>query len=249
MTQKSYSYIGKGKVYLRSTSGGGAMPVGNCSELTLGVETNAITQPDYTTPGGGNANEVQRVSDVTLAMTMLELRPENLEIALRGTVAVVSGATVTDERGVAYNGGLVALDFIPDQAVAPVVTQDPDGTPVVATVDVDYEVSSAGIVIIDGGIFSDGDVVGVDYTKDGSSVVEAMTTSGDEYELIFDGLNEAETGKAVVVRVHRVKWSPTSGLGFIGDDFGELPLEGSVLVDSTKVGASISRYFKVSFAD
>jgi hypothetical protein len=80
-------------------------------------------------------------------------------------------------------------------------------------------------------------------------VIEAMTGSGDEYELIFDGLNEAETDKAVIIRVYRVKWSPTSGLGFIGDDFGELPLEGSVLVDSTKVGAGISQYFKATFAD
>lgn len=249
MAQQTYSYLGKGKVYLRPISGGGAMPIGNASALTLGVETNSITQPDYTEAGGGNANEIQRVADVSLAMTMLDLRPSNLQIALRGTVAAVATGAVTDERHVAYVGGLIAFDDIPDATQTITVTKDPDGTPTVATVDVDYEVTKAGIVILSGGIFVDEDDVAVDYTKDGANVVEAMTTSGDEYELIFDGLNEAETGKAVVVRVHRVKWSPTSGLGFIGDDFGELPLEGSVLVDATKVGAGVSRYFKVTFAE
>lgn len=245
---QTYSYIGKGKIYLKPTSGGARMPVGNCSALTLNVETNAITQPDYTTPGGGNANEVQRVSDVGLSMTMLELRPGNLEIALRGTVGAVVAATVTDELHEAYVGGLIALDNIPDVTETVTVTVDPSDTAVVKTVDVDYEVTNAGIVILSGGTIADEDEIGVTYTKAAADVIEAMTTSGDEYELVFDGLNEAESGRAVVVRVHRVKWSPTSGLGLIGDDFGELPLEGSVLVDASKVGAGVSRYFKVTLA-
>lgn len=245
---QSYSYIGKGKVYLRSTSGGGAMPVGNASALTLDVETNSITQPDYTEPGGGNANEVQRVADIGLSMTMLELSPANLEIALRGTVAAQAADAVSDERHTAYVNGLIALDFVPDGATISVAI-DPDGSATAAVADTDYEVTNAGIVILEGGAISDSDELGVSYTKAIGNVVEAMTTSGDEYELVFDGLNEAESGRAVVVRVFRVKWSPTSGLGFIGDDFGELPLDGSVLVDASKSGAGVSRYFKVTFAD
>lgn len=249
MATQTYSYLGKGMIYLKPTSGGAALPVGNCSALSLSVETNSITQSDYTQPGGGVANEIQRVATVGLAMTMLEFKPANLEIALRGTVAEVSSGTVTDERHTAYKGGLIALDDIPDQSVAPVVTIDPDGSATVATADVDYEVTSAGIVILEAGSIVDMDEISVDYTKDSANVVEAMTTSGDEYELVFDGMNEAETDKAVVIRIHRVKWSPTSGLGFIGDDFGELPLEGSVLADATKTGAGVSRFFKVTLAD
>lgn len=249
MALQTFSYSGKGKIYLRSTSGGGAMPIGNCSALTLAVETNSVTQPNYQEPGGGVANELQRVSNVNMSMTMLEFRPKNLEVALRGTVAEVTTGTVTDERHDAYANGLIAFDHAPDKGETITVTLDPDGTPSVLAAGTDYEVTGAGVVMLDSENYTDGDEVGIDYTKVPGSVVEAMTGSGDEYELIFDGMNEAETDKAVVVRVHRVKWSPTSGLGFISEDFGELPLEGSVLVDSTKTGAGVSKYFKVTFAD
>ncbi len=249
MALQTYSYLGKGKIYLRSTSGGGAMPIGNCSALNLSVETNSVSQPNYQVAGGGVANELQRVASVSLAMTMLEFRPKNLQIALRGTIAAVTAAAVADERHEVYADGLVAFDHVPDKGETITVTLDPDGTPGVLTLNTDYQIAGAGIVMLDSGNYLDGDEIGVAYTKVAGDVIEAMTGSGDEYELIFDGLNEAETDKAVIIRVYRVKWSPTSGLGFIGDDFGELPLEGSVLVDSTKVGAGISQYFKATFAN
>ena len=212
------------------------------------METNSVSQPNYQVAGGGVANEIQRVASVSLAMTMLEFRPTNLQIALRGTVASIAAGTVTDERHNAYADGLVAFDHVPNKAETITVTLDPDGTPEVLTLNTDYQIVGAGIVMLDSENYTDGDEIGVAYTKVAGDVIEAMTGSGDEYELIFDGLNEAETDKAVIVRVYRVKWSPTSGLGFIGEDFGELPLEGSVLVDSTKVGAGISQYFKATFA-
>lgn len=249
MALQTYSYMGKGKIYLRSTSGGGAMPIGNCSALTLSVETNSVSQPNYQVAGGGVANEIQRIATVGLAMTMLEFRPKNLQIALRGTVAAIVAAAVTDERHEAYADGLVAFDHVPDKGETITVTHDPDGTPEVLAEGVDYQVTGAGIVMLESENYLDGDEIAVAYTKVTGNAIEAMTGSGDEYELIFDGLNEAETDKAVIIRVHRVKWSPTSGLGFIGEDFGELPLEGSVLVDSTKSGAGVSQYFKVTFAD
>lgn len=249
MALQTYSYLGKGKIYLRSTSGGGAMPIGNCSALNLSVETNSVSQPNYQVAGGGVANELQRVASVSLAMTMLEFRPTNLQIALRGTIASVAAAAVTDERHEAYADGLVAFDHVPDKSETITVTLDPDGSPEVLVENTDYQIAGAGIVMLDSANYTDGDEIGVAYTKVAGDVIEAMTGSGDEYELIFDGLNEAETDKAVIIRVYRVKWSPTSGLGFIGDDFGELPLEGSVLVDSTKVGAGISQYFKATFAN
>jgi hypothetical protein len=248
MKMATYSYLGKGKIYLKSTSGGGAMPIGNCSALEMGVETNSITQPDYTSAGGGNANEIARVASVSLNMTMLDFRPENLVIALRGTTAEIASVSVTDERHTAYAGGLVSLDAQPDADQPVTVTIDPAGANIAAVEGDDFALTNAGIVILETGGISDGDTVGVDYTKDDADVVQALTNSGDEYELIFDGLNEAETGKSVTVKVYRVKFSPAAALGFIGEDFGELSLEGSVLNDASKIGAGVSAYFQVALA-
>ena len=250
MATTTYSYLGKGMIYLRNrTQGGGLLPVGNCSTLELSAETNTITQPDYTSAGGGNANEIQRVGAVAMNMTMLELKPSNLAMALRGNATETSGTSVVEESHTAHPGALVAFAHIPDPEQSITVTIDPTGTPVNGVEGTHYERTRAGIIMLDdAAIDAAGTEISVDYTSLTSDVIEAMTNSGDEFELVFDGLNEAESGRAVVVTAHRVKWSPTSGLGFIGDEFGELPLEGSVLSDASITGAGISRFFKVAMA-
>ena len=74
MATKTYSYLGKGMVYLRNrSSGGGLKQVGNCSALEFSVETDTLTQADYTQAGGGNANEIQRVSSVGSSITSIRL--------------------------------------------------------------------------------------------------------------------------------------------------------------------------------
>lgn len=250
MAQKTYSYLGKGMIYMRNrTKGGGLMPVGNCSSLQLAVETNTITQPDYTSPGGGNANEIQRASNVGLNMTMLELRPENLAMAVRGNVQSVAGATVPEETHTAYPGALVPFDHIPNPDEPVTVTIKPDGGPdISAEAGTHFDRTRAGIVMLTHEAVTPGVKIEVSYKSLNSDIIEAMTNAGDEYELVFDGLNEAESGRPVVVTAHRVKYSPTSGLDFISDEFGELPLEGSVLSDPGITGAGLSQFFKVAIA-
>lgn len=253
MALKNYSYLGKGPIYA-GVRGKGRFPVGNCSALNFAVSESKISQPDYTSPGGGEANAVSRVDAVTGSMTLLDISPKNLSLAYRGTEReVTGGVSATDERHTAYPGALIALDETPDISAAETsitVTLDPDGTPVVLTYNVDYEVTRAGIVFLEGGAnvtdAVDGHEVGVDYDKADSVVMEALVASGKEYNLVFDGLNEADSGKAVIITAHRITFSPTQGTSFIGDEFAELPLEFSVLSDNTIVGANISKFFKVS---
>ncbi|MAT91379.1 MAG: hypothetical protein CME59_02135 [Halioglobus sp.] len=250
MAQKTYAFIGKGTINLR-VKGAAAplLPIGNCSGLSFNVETNSISQPDYENAGGGEANVVDRISTVGMNLTMLELRPQNLGIALRASVRAIAAGAVTDERHTAYVGGLIPFNDIPDRTQAIAVVLDPDGSPSALVADTDYEVTRSGIRILEGGAASDSDEVGVDYTKKKGDVVEAMTSSGDEYELVFEGLNEAKSGAEVVVRIHKGKFTPTTGLELIGDDYAELPLEGSVLSDSSIVGSEISKYFRVDMAE
>ena len=249
MATKTYSYLGKGMVYLRNRNGSsGLIQVGNCSALEFSVETDSLTQSDYTQPGGGNANEIQRVSSVGVSLTMLELKPNNLVIALRGTRSEVQSVPIVDEHYTANPGTLLQLSMTPDRTQSITVTIDPDGAATAAVLDVDYEITGAGIYVIDGGAITSATEISVDYTSAMADVIEALTGSGDEYELVFDGLNEAESDRAVTVTAHRTKFSPTTGLALIGDDFGELSLDGSLLVDSSKVGAGVSRYFKVVMA-
>lgn len=252
MATKNYSYLGKGPIYA-GVVGGALLPVGNCSALQFAVSESKINQPDYTSAGGGSANSVSRVDDVTGSMTLLDLSPKNLSLAYRGTTReVTGGVNVTGEAHTAYPNALLAFVNTPDVSDTAdiVVTLDPSGSPVVLVENTDYEVTRAGVVFLEGSTnitdAVDGHDVDVDYPKAESVVMEALVSSGQEYRLIFDGLNEAQSGKAVTISAHRIKFSPTAGTSFIGDEFAELPLEFTVLSDSTIAGADISKFFKVA---
>lgn len=250
MALKNYSYLGKGPIYA-GIKGGAILPVGNCSALSFAVSENRISQPDYTSPGGGSANSVSRIDEVTGSLTLLDISPKNLSLAYRGTDReVVGGTNVTGEAHTAFPGGLIAFDDTPDISVTGdiVVTLDPAGTPSTLVENTDYEVTRAGVVFIEGGAVAatEGEAVEVDYPLADSVVMEALVEAGKEYTLIFDGLNEAQSGKAVTITAHRITFSPTQGTSFIGDEFAELPLEFTVLSDNSVVGASLSKFFKVA---
>lgn len=84
--------------------------------------------------------------------------------------------------------------------------------------------------------------VKVSYTKNKGYVIHAITNSGLFYELVSDGLNEANGEAPHVTRFHKVKFSPFSEVPLIGNKFGELKLPFEVLKDTTKVGAGLSKY-------
>ena len=109
----------------------------------------------------------------------------------------------------------------------------------------DYEVLSSGIFITENGRIADGSNLIINYHYVSADVIQALVNSGDEYHFLFDGLNEAQSGKKVVLDIFKVKFTPASSLSFIGDDFGSLELKGIALVDTAKTGLGTSPYFKV----
>lgn len=239
-----YSYIGSGKVYLKQVgSAAGLIEVGNVSALSFNVTEDTKELKDYTQPGGGTYNEVKRISSVEMSMTMHDLSPENLARVLYGTASAITSAAVTDESKVAYKNAFIPLNFIPT-AAAPVVKHT-SGTPTYVE-NTDYEVRPGGIFILQGGAITDAQVIKVSYTKAAANAVEALTNAGQEYEVFFDGLNEARSGKSSTVYAYRVKIGAAQNLSLIGDDYAALEVTGKLLKDTTKSGAGISQYFKVA---
>lgn len=108
----------------------------------------------------------------------------------------------------------------------------------------DYTVRSGGLYVEAAATIA-GEVWTCGYTKAAADVVQALLTSGKEYEMFFDGFNEARSGKAVTVNAHRVKIGAAQNLGFIGEDFLTLEVTGKLLKDTTKNGTTVSQYFNV----
>jgi len=87
--------------------------------------------------------------------------------------------------------------------------------------------------------------VDIDSNTPTKATIEALTTGAQTFEMVFEGLNEAATGKTVTVTVHRAEIGAAQGLGFIGDDFGALEITGEVLIDTSIVTAGLSQFFKI----
>lgn len=242
---EQYAYYGAGKAYLREVgAAAGLRELGNCSALEFNVTPQQETLPDYTQPGGGTYAEIRRIESVETSITMHDLNPANVALALLGGSASVSGASVTDEAHTGYKDTFIKLAH-PGPYTDVVVTGS-GGTPTYVA-NTDYEVRPGGIFILAAGAITDATALLVDYTFLTYDKVEAITFASKEYEIVFDGLNEARSGKRVRVEAYKVRLSPTqTPASFISQAFAELQVTGTVLKDTSKTGAGISQYFKVS---
>lgn len=245
MAQQDRSYIGKGTIYLKALKAGtGLMPVGNCSALEVSFEEDKKEQKDYTSVGGGNVNVVSRIDSVTGSMTAMDLSAESLAPALRAAIKNEAAGQVTDElvKGAGNDGELLPFAFAPDHAQPITVKNASDDSDLKEGTD--YTLTANGLLVVGDGAITAGGVK-VSYSKAAQEILEAMVSAGEEFSLFFDGMNEAQSGKAVGVTLHKVKFSPLQGLPLIGDEFAEIAMEFEVLRDSTKTGTGISQFMKV----
>jgi hypothetical protein len=213
---------------------------GNFSKAELGIEEEVKKMQDYTQPGGGTYASVTRISNITLNMTWHDVNTTNLARVAFGTTDAVSGGTVTSAEYTAKKGGLIRLAHPAPTAVS----VKNDGGTVTYTAGLDYEVRPGGIFILDSFTGADGATVEVTYTYAAYDVVEALKASSVTLEMMFEGVNEADQGKPVLVDFWKVKIGGAKALGLITDDFAALEVEGALEADTSK-GTDESAYYRV----
>ncbi|PWG61773.1 hypothetical protein [Sediminicurvatus halobius] len=245
--QSDLSFVGTGRLFMADRSTGAYIDVGNVSAAQLSPQEQTRELPDYTQPGGGLRNSLSRITSVNFELTMRDFTIANLARALQGSGSEVTAGTMTAEPVTAAKGtALIPLPFTDLSAVT--VTDATDGT----TTYTGFTVTGAGLLVTAGGDLEtaiEGSTDGLDLEIDADygahGAVQTLTEAGKEFSVIFDGLDEAQSGEPYVVSMHRVKFSPTSALSLITEDgFGELPLTGRLLADSSK-GAGLSQYAEI----
>lgn len=233
-----------GQVYARPYgSAAKPIPIGNVLELKLEHTEDVQKQDDMTQMGGGVHAEVRRVTEIKVSLKLADLNAVNFTRAVLGTAALVVAGSIVAEAHVATLGGLIRLAHI--QPTAVVVKK---GVTVIAAAG-NYQVRPEGVFILpSAAAILAADALTIDYSYGEYAAIEALTTKAVELELTFGGLNEADSGKPVVVDIFRASQGVTKSLALITKSFGALDVEGSVLMDATKTGAGISKYYKVSMA-
>lgn len=242
MAFKKRTFIGKGPIYLEEVDGStGLIPFGNCSSLEVSFEEDAKSMMNYMEVGGGKYDEIKRVSNMAGSLTGHDLTPENLAIGARGSTTAGTAEAIVDEVHVAHSDGFVPFNKAPNKSITIDVKNNAGDT--TYAVDVDYVVGNSGIRILEAGSITDGESIKISYTSLATTEVELLTVEGKTYRLVWDGVNEADS-KPCPVELYRIKFSPASAMALLGDDFAELPLEFTVLMDETKSGTGISKYGK-----
>jgi hypothetical protein len=114
---------------------------------------------------------------------------------------------------------------------------------ILLTAGTDYNVTGNGVTFTATAAATAGEPVEADFTAVASDLTQALTSSGKEDRLYFDGLNEARSGKRVLVDAFRVRIGAAQNLGLIGEEYAALEVTGKVLADTTKLGVGVSQYF------
>lgn len=244
----SRSFLGKGTIYRRKrgVANAPALPMGNCTALSFAIAQTEISENDYENPGGGKRNSIKRITGVTGSITTKNHDPMILALGLRGTVTNTTSVTAITGEAHAHIalGSLVVFERFPDLTKA--ITVKKGATPIAAA---NYETKRVGVFIkSDAAGLVAGDDITVDYTPLAESRVDALTVTSEEFYLLFDGLNEADSGKPVAVEAHRIDFSPMAGMDLISDEFGNVELAFEVLSDDSIQGVGESSYFNVRFA-
>ena len=230
-----------GQVYARLAGSAAPMQsIGGIEVLELAVSEDTKKQGDFSRAGGGTRAQVKRVTGVTMKATLQDINPLNLARAAFGEATEVGAGTVTSEAVVGYKGGLIPLARINPTAV----TVKKGAAVVVAATN--YEVRPEGIFVLDNAAtIVNGDALTVDYSYGAYDVVQALTTAAPILEMRYAGVNEAMSSAASVVDLFRVQLGAPKSFSLIDKDFATLEIEGEVLLDSTKTGAGVSKYYRV----
>lgn len=233
----------------------------NAANLALAVagSTTAVV--------GGTATDevVKSYKDTTVRLTF----PPSAITTVKGGGAVVTGAIATTTLTVSAvtSGTLVVGQIIAGTGVTvgTTITALGTGTGGTGTYTVsastpassttitatgptfaagtDYVMSTGGIAVGLGIAIADGANLLVTYTYGAHDRIEAATGTSSILEVLFEGLNDAESGLPAVIDIWRVQFPAASELALIGDSMGELKFSAEVLKDSSKP-SNVSPYYR-----
>jgi hypothetical protein len=251
MAKETCCFKGRGKIWIQPY-GKNSVPrrfLGNCSQLQYTPKLETESVPDYTHAGGGVDCSSTRISEVTVAIKMRCMSPQNLALALLGSAQSVATGNVVDEEAIAFKGSLTALAKAMPSSVN---VTDMAGTVTYQTPR-DYVPSGAGLFIPDTTTIPAPVItnevaapnVKVDYAYGAQYLIQALTKTSDEYSMLFDGLNDVD-GFPVIVKFHRLKFGPSKALELLGDKMAEIDVDTAALTDSNIVAAGLSRYLEVA---
>lgn len=172
--------------------------------------------------------ELQTGKSGEVELQLFQFDRAMLSMALFGTLATKTGASVTNEAMPTVAVG----DYVHTKhpKISTVVVKDSTGSPLTLTAGTDYTVDSADhgrIKILNLGAYVQ--PFKVDYAYASYANIAAFTAASVVKGIVFDGVNTADANKPVRCIIPRVSWGPTEGFDWLSDEEVTLSLKGRML--------------------
>lgn len=243
--QQDESMIPEGVIYIRPyKSNQPWRDIGNNSAGTLTVATEERSLPNYR-GGGGNRNTLAKISSVGAGFTIYDISAENVALALRGTQHDVETTAIVDELVPAAGviDETLALEHLPDRSKA-VTVKTADDTELV--LDTDYAVTPHGLRVLSDKVTAAG--LKVSYTPLPGNAVDLLVGQDIEWEVRLLGTDAAQGDKPFKLEIWKAKFQIAASLQIINDNYAELPVTLSILVDDTVDASGAGKFAKFSKA-
>jgi len=228
---------GQGKVFVAPIEDGVTGQfrwVGNVPDFSPKFDTSKLEHKESWSGQRLLDKSITTENKSTISATLEDWSPENLALAVRGTVGKTAAGNVTGELSPAelaegdiwaLKGVKVSSLVITDSSVGPATvnaskyTLDPDYGTVVFKAD-----GLDGLTL----------PLKAAYTTAAADVVAFFTKGVQEVAVRFEGINTADGNKKVLAEIYKVALDPTAELGLITEELGQFVLEGSCLADASR---------------
>lgn len=220
----------QGKIHLAERSAQGkplkVTWLGNAPACTLQLATETTPKTESFSGNRLQYGLLQRGKTATLNLTLDEWTLYNLALALYAADVAIATGTVTAE---ALPSPLAAGDIIRlnKPFVSDVELTAAPSTALVEGTDFRVESASAGLIEL---LTPQTPAVTATYENADARSLTMFTTTPPDRWLILDGIN-TDNQEKVVVELFRCKFNPVGDFGLIHEEWGSLPLTGTVLYD------------------
>lgn len=225
-------------------------PMGLGSTMEQAHEVNKITLANTMNVAGGNYDSSSRVTAMTLNFNFREFFTANYVRFLWASFTELQSEAVTGEEQVAQVGMTTMLDKMP-LSITRVV--DAETGLVEFEEDIDWKLTGSGIEPLPGGALASaiaaasGDyLIEVDYMTANVDDIQPLANSGQELELLFEGVNAVGTQKRTNNLYYRCKFDLAASLAWINiEDFMGMEVSCEVLADPSRNGPGLSPFMKI----
>lgn len=234
-------FSGQGVIYVADRDANGVIleyrSVGNVPSLTVALETEVQEHKESMT--GKRLTDFRLTTEqrARVTMTLEKFTKKNLMLLLYGSDSTATSNTVVTgyvlrSPVTAVKAGDVYFTKFPNVSS---VTVKANSTALTLNTDYTLDAVTGRITILTIANMGSTGSLNVDYTAAAYESVVMFKDANKERALRFEGLNTADSEKPVQVELYRIIFDPAGNLDLINDELAQFEIEGSVLVDTTRV--------------